>query len=191
MARIRTIKPDFFRHHALYSLEIETGFPLRVAFAGLWTAADREGRFRWIPEELKLDCLPYDNLDFSRVLDALTTRGFIVKYASNGQWFGWDSSFCRHQVVNNREKGSVLPQPPEEPSPSTRDPRVEDACPTPLDLDPVEGKGKEGKGKELRVDDASECELGKNCNGKQILCHELFTRFWEIYPRHDPPAGKR
>ena len=42
MARIRTIKPEFFRHADLYEAERETGLPLRLAFAGLWTAADRE-----------------------------------------------------------------------------------------------------------------------------------------------------
>ena len=47
MARIRTIKPEFFRHEGLYELEQETGFAIRVAFAGLWTACDREGRF-WV-----------------------------------------------------------------------------------------------------------------------------------------------
>lgn len=73
MARIRTIKPEFFRHAGLFDLEQETGLPLRVAFAGLWTAADREGRFAWKPRELKLDCLPFDLVDFSRVLDALST----------------------------------------------------------------------------------------------------------------------
>ena len=73
VARIRTIKPEFFRHAGLFDLEQETGLPLRVAFAGLWTAADREGRFAWKPRELKLDCLPFDLVDFSRVLDALST----------------------------------------------------------------------------------------------------------------------
>jgi hypothetical protein len=70
LARIRTIKPEFFRHADLYEAEKETGLPLRLAFAGLWTAADREGRFKWRPRELKLDCLPHDDVDFSRVLDA-------------------------------------------------------------------------------------------------------------------------
>ena len=78
MARIRTVKPEFFRHHDLYSLEMETGFPIRVAFAGLWTACDREGRFKWHPHELILDCLPYDEIDFSRVLHALVTRHYVL-----------------------------------------------------------------------------------------------------------------
>ena len=58
MARIRTIKPEFFRHEALFEAEQATGLPLRVAYAGLFTAADREGRFKWSPRSLKLDCLP-------------------------------------------------------------------------------------------------------------------------------------
>ena len=145
MARIRTVKPEFFRHYELYKAEVDTGLPLRLGFEGLWTSADREGRFRWIPEELKLDCLPYDHLDFSRVLDALTTRGFIVKYLSGGATYGYIPGFLKHQVINNRERPSELPSP-QKADTSTRDPRVTDACPTPLNLDQGEGKGKEGKG---------------------------------------------
>jgi hypothetical protein len=39
MARIRTIKPEFFRHGGLFDAEIETGLPLRVAFAGFGAPA--------------------------------------------------------------------------------------------------------------------------------------------------------
>lgn len=147
MARIRSIKPEFFRHAGLYDAERETGLPLRVAFAGLWTCADREGRFRWRPRELKLDCLPFDDVDFSRVLDALTTRGFLVKYASQGEEFGCIPSFTKHQIVNNREKASDIPSPENCTivKDLTRAPRVDDACPTPLNPALVEG---EGKGKE-------------------------------------------
>lgn len=150
MARIRTIKPDFFRHAGLFDLEQETGLPVRLAFAGLWTAADREGRFRWQPRELKLDCLPHDAVDFSRVLDALATRGHIVKYRVGDAWFGHIPSWNQHQCVNNRESKSALPGPEEDPSQSTtstREPRVNDACGTRLDHAPVEGKGREGKGR--------------------------------------------
>jgi hypothetical protein len=31
------------------------------------------------------------------------------------------------------------------------------------------------------------CEIGKNCNGKLQECSEAFERFWQEYPRHDPP----
>lgn len=146
MARIRTVKPSFFRHRRLYLAEIESGFPLRVAFEGLWTCADREGRFEWEPDELKLDCLPYDQVDFSRVLDALATRGFIVRYACHGRFYGHIPSFKDHQVINNKESASRLPVPADcEASPVsyTREAREDDATATREREFQGEGKGRE------------------------------------------------
>jgi hypothetical protein len=146
--RIRTIKPEFFTHEALFDAETETGLPLRVAFVGLWCAADREGRFRWEPRRLKVQILPYDELDFSRVLDALTTRAFIVKYRVGDAWFAAIPSWTRHQFINNRESSSEIPDISESEqldACDTREPRVNHAC-------QGEGKGregnKEGKGRE-------------------------------------------
>lgn len=154
MARIRTIKPEFFRHEALFEAEKETGLPLRIAFAGLWTAADREGRFRWAPRQLKLDCLPYDDADFSRVLDALMTRGFIAGYVVEGKQYGHIPSWKHHQVINNREKPSDLPEP-NEINALTREARVNDALATPLKQVQVEGKGREGEGERNGYPEAS------------------------------------
>ena len=155
MARIRTIKPEFFSHYDLFIAEVEEKQPLRVAFIGLWTLADREGRFKWEPERLKVGCLPYDKVDFSRVLHALVTRGFIEKYACKDRVYGWIPSFLTHQVINNKEKPSCIPSI-EESDGSTRASRDGNACLTPLNLDQGEGKGREGKGKEgeQRVFDA-------------------------------------
>jgi hypothetical protein len=152
MARIRTIKPEFYRNRRVWRAEQETGLPLRVAYPALWTCADREGRFKWEPEELKLDCLPYDDLDFSRVLDALAARGFIVRYEVGGDTFGWIPGFRRHQVINNRETASSLPEPPKIDNRSkdipARDARDDDASATrePRATDLHERKGREGKG---------------------------------------------
>jgi len=109
--RIRTIKPEFFNHEGIFDAEHETKLPLRLAFIGLWCAADREGRFKWESRRLKTQIMPYDSCDFSRVLDALTTRGFIVKYATESGEYGCIPSFNRHQVINNRERDSELPEP--------------------------------------------------------------------------------
>ena len=156
MARIRTIKPDFFRHADLYEAERESGLPLRLAFAGLWTAADREGRFRWSPRQLKLDCLPYDDVDFSRVLDALMTRGFVVKYVIDGKEYGFIPSWHSHQVINNRETPSSIPEPNEN-NTLTREARVDHAIGTPLKHAQGEGKGREEEkeGKEYSEANAS------------------------------------
>ena len=138
MARIRTVKPSLFRHVDLFALEQESGLPLRLAYIGLWTAADREGRFKWIPRELKLDCLPYDDVDFSRVLDALATRQYLLRYPSNSGEFGFIPTFREHQFVNPREAISKLPEPFDVignyDAWRTREPRVPDA---PISYTPI------------------------------------------------------
>lgn len=148
MARIRTIKPEFFLHEELYDSEAATGLPLRLAFAGLWTQADREGRFVWRPRKLKTQILPYDDIDFDLVLDALHRFGFIAKYTVDGEAFGYIPSWSNHQTVNVREPESKIPAPQDD-MPST--------IPVPYRNIPaqdenifarVEGKGREGKGKE-------------------------------------------
>lgn len=146
MARIRTVKPELFRHDGLFELEAETDLPIRLTWCALPTVCDREGRFKWKPRQLKLDILPYDDIDFSRVLDALLSRGFIMKYQHDGKDYGWIPTFKTHQVINNRESASTLPSP-EESEDITREQRVNDASPTPLDSTQGEGKGK-GKGRE-------------------------------------------
>lgn len=113
MARIRTIKPSAFRDADLYDAEHATGLPIRWAYAGLWTVADRRGRFEWKPRELKVEVLPHDDLDFSKVLDALEAAGFIRSYVVDGREYGVVTSFERHQVPNHREAESTLPAPPD------------------------------------------------------------------------------
>lgn len=157
MGRIRTIKPEMAKHEELYDAEIETGLPLRFAFAMLFTVCDREGRFRWRPRALKADVLPFDEVDFSRVLHALVTRGFLVRYACHGEEFGCIPTFTKHQVINNKESSSILPSHLDKDCEVvefvelidaclTRASRVPHACLTPLYLEKGEGKGKERKG---------------------------------------------
>jgi hypothetical protein len=107
--RIRTIKPEFFIHEELFELEKKSGLPVRLAFIGLWCAADREGRFKWQPRALGAQILPYDGADFGGILDALESGGFVVRYGG----FGWIPGFLRHQQVNHRAPASQLPAPPD------------------------------------------------------------------------------
>jgi hypothetical protein len=143
MPRIRTIKPEFFQHEALYDAERETGLPLRIAFAGLWTIADKAGRFEWRPRQLKLNVLPYDDCDFSAVLSALESYGFVLRYDVDGKSFGCIPSWDKHQHKNVREPDSTIPAPdcqvqaPDEAGARTRQVPAQAA-----------GKGREGKGRE-------------------------------------------
>lgn len=141
MARIRTVKPEFFRHYGLYQIEVKAKMPIRLAFEGLWTAADREGRFKWNPEALKLDCLPYDKVDFSKTLDILRDNGFIIQYQVNGSVYGYIPTWHLHQCPNAHEAKSKLPEPDESNC----------IC---MHMHAPDGREKEGKGKEGSIGNA-------------------------------------
>ena len=154
MGRIRTIKPAFFKHEGLYDAERESGLPLRIAFAGLWTVADREGRFHWRPRTLKTDVLPHDACDFGDVLAALEKFGFVERYRSGGKTFGHIPSFSGHQHVNKYEPASTIPVP------SSHSKKHSDAVAL-----PGERKGKE-----------------RNLN-RESKSEDPFERFWSRCPK--------
>lgn len=111
MARKRLISPEFFTHGTLYDAERASGLPLRIAFAGLWTACDRRGLFRWKPRELKLAILPYDDVDFAGVLSALEAAGFVQRYVVDGKEYGRVPSFGNWQTFHRNEQASDIPEP--------------------------------------------------------------------------------
>ena len=81
MARARNIKPGFFSNDVLAECE-----PLaRLLFAGLWTIADREGRLEDRPKRIKAELLPYDDCNIDALLDALHSKGFILRYSVENQ----------------------------------------------------------------------------------------------------------
>lgn len=112
MTKIRTVKPELFRHEKLFLAEEKYQLPLRLAFIGLFTRCDREGRFRWQPQQLKLDILPFDSVDMNEVLNALTAAGFIVKYVVDNEQYGCIPSWKKHQYITYGEAASRLPRGP-------------------------------------------------------------------------------
>jgi hypothetical protein len=169
MSRKRYIKPELFKHEELLDAERLYQLPLRLAFIGLLLCCDQKGRFRWQARRLKLDVFPYEEIDFSRVLDALALSGFIVKYEHEGKYYGCVPSWSLHQKKENHEPDSILPdvkdavilRPEWAPlSTDNLEPPVVasmEAAVTPLDAshrlvspcsDMSLGKGKQGKGEE-------------------------------------------
>lgn len=114
MARTRQIKPELATHEGLFEAEQRTGLPLRLAYVNLWCHCDREGRFEWRPKRLKLFVLPWDDLDFAAVLDALTRFGFLIKYTAEGKTWGAIPSWKKHQKPHPNEAESAIPPPPDE-----------------------------------------------------------------------------
>ena len=107
MARLRTLKPEFFTHELLGELS-----PLhRLLYQGLWCYADREGRLEDRHRYLKTVILPYDSCDVDAMLGDLEVKGFILRYIVGGRRLISIPAFVRHQKPHPKEAQSVLPGP--------------------------------------------------------------------------------
>ncbi len=186
--RIRTVKPELFTHEQLFDLEMQYQIPLRIAFIGLLTCCDREGRFYWQPKRLKQYILPYDAVDMAVVLEIFRKHGFIKKYEYQGEFYGYIPSWKRHQMINNREKTSVLPAPEHCTEVSLEDipqktlltpPEMTSTLTVIDDVSstPHEGKAKEERGKDHIV--ASQTELPVLLNNISVIFEH-----WKTVMKH-------
>jgi hypothetical protein len=143
MARIRTIKPEFFTSEDIVALS-----PLaRLLYIALWCEADREGRLMWKPRTFKMRYFPADDCDIEVLCAELITAKLVKLY---GDGFGVIPKFGVHQHLNPREAASALPDPN---ACATRAPRVNDA--SAREKAPSVTRREEGKGREGNVEDAS------------------------------------
>lgn len=164
MARIRTIKPEFFTSEDIVSLS-----PLaRILYIALWCEADKEGRMVWKPATFKLRYMPGDECDIQALCTEILNRDLVRLY---GDGFAFIPSFAAHQHINPRESASQLPEPTSAPRVGTRQARVA----TGANLDVHAQVGREGKGREGNDEDAS-----------------AFEEFWKTYPKKSAkPAALR
>jgi hypothetical protein len=134
MARIRTIKPEFFTSEDIVALS-----PLaRLLYIAMWCEADKAGRLVWKPRTFKLRYLPGDDCDVMTLCEEVVRAGLVVPY---GDGYAYIPKFTRHQHINPRESESVLPLPERADEELTRgdaSARVDDA------QGGREGKGREG-----------------------------------------------
>jgi hypothetical protein len=133
MARIRTIKPEFFTSEDIFGMT-----PLaRLFYVSLWCESDRLGRLEWKPGTFKARYLPADDCDINELGEQLVSRGLIILYEVDGKKYAEIPTFTEHQVINNRESPSTIPA------------RVHHASTTRESAVKAEGKeGREGKGRE-------------------------------------------
>lgn len=119
MARIRTVKPDFFEDEDVGLLSREA----RLLFIAAWTLADDEGLLRWAVPYLKANVFMYDDdLGSVEVAEAMAELEqsqmiFAYKGGKTQQRLGWIVNFRRHQKINR-------PQPGKLPPPSIQNPQV-------------------------------------------------------------------
>lgn len=134
MARIRTIKPEFWRDELLASISPEAA----LLAIGLLNHCDDEGYFNANPKLVESDVFPLRILSISTpvLLRELSGIGYIEVFSgADGKTYGKVANFEKHQVINKK-------------TPS----KIKDLCVLPEDYGsiPVElPTGKEGNGKEM------------------------------------------
>lgn len=109
MARIRTIKPEFWTAEQIMELS-----PMaRLLFIGMWNFCDDKGVHPVAYKTLKAEVFPADDLlssDVERLVAEITAQGLLSEFEAEGRrwWFvtGW-----HHQVINRPSK-SRYPVPP-------------------------------------------------------------------------------
>ena len=112
LARIRTIKPLFFKDEDLAALPVA----VRYFFIGLWTQADREGRMEDRPRLLKLEINPWDDdADVEAMLGILAQK-FIIRYECDGRRYIQIRNFLKHQMPHYKEVPSRIPAAPDHPN---------------------------------------------------------------------------
>lgn len=133
MARIRTIKPEFWTSEKV----VECSAFARLLFIGLWNFADDAGRIEDSAKQMKMKVFPGDDLSVDTIhglLSELSMNELVTRYEVDNKGYiqvkGW-----HHQKIN-RPNPSKLPPPPV----TTHGALTEQT--------PPEGKGREGKGKD-------------------------------------------
>lgn len=171
MARIRTIKPEFFTDQDLAELPAL----VRLFFIGLWCQSDKAGRCKYKPRELGMRILPYDRLKAEEAIDQLIAKRFVIKYVVDGSTYLQVRTWDKHQRPHHTEQDSVLP--PLDNGATT--------VLTPLDngarTDGREGKGKERKGKE--GSDQRRDPVKEPCF-PEVLDTPQFRQVWATWVKH-------
>lgn len=171
MARIRSIKPDFWTSEQV----MECSPIARLLFVGMWNFADDHGRLPANPKTIKAQIFPADeNItgeNVRRMIDELSTNGLVQVYVADEKEYlfvtGW-----HHQKIDKRQ-AAKYPEPP--PYQSTNVRRT-----VSTDL-----RGSEGIG-----EDRKHCPVAKATRTKQEYSDEFETKFWAPYPR-SPTMSKK
>ncbi len=107
MARIRTIKPDFFADEKLSKLKRD----VRLLYVGMWVFSDDYGTVRSNPIWIKSNVYPYDEElrvnDVKLWLDALVKARMLEPFCYNGEGFYNIRTFDTHQKVEKKSKPVV------------------------------------------------------------------------------------
>lgn len=165
MARIRTIKPEFWT-----SEQVAACSPLaRLLFLGLLNFCDDRGVHQASPKRLKMEVFPADGVEVKPLIDELLGADLIASFESQGESYWHVTGWSKHQKISHPTY--KYPPPPLWSSPENSGALTEDsgAFTEHSDRNGTEGNGRELKGKELRASTsdvaavAHKVDWGKAC----------------------------
>lgn len=147
MARIRTIKPEFWTDESI----TECSLSARLLFIGTWNFADDKGNLDRSAKQIKARVFPIDAIDCEPLIQELITHGLLTEYEVNSKTYLHVTGFEKHQLIN-RPSAPTCPQP-------IKNNELEDGSRSAHGELNTEGKGKEGKGINpiVRNDVADDC----------------------------------
>jgi len=93
MARIRTVKPEFWTDERIG----ECSFTARLLFIATWNFADDHGGLERSAKQLKAQAFPYDNIDCEPLVQELLQQGLLIEYHSGGKKYLHIKGFRKHQ----------------------------------------------------------------------------------------------
>lgn len=186
MARIRTIKPEFWESETVAELSLQA----RLTFIACLNLADDEGRLRWNAAHVKAFAFPYDDEIFtesvSEWLSELVTARLIEPYTAcsgNGSKrvrYAFIVGFKEHQRVN-RPTPSKYPPPPAQNVEKSKVLGNENGLTESLSEDSVSGSLLEGKGREWS-NAANELPRDDSCTSGRQSYPDEFEQWWAAYP---------
>lgn len=103
MARIRTIKPEFWTDERIGELSVTA----RLLFIATWNVADDHGGLDRSAKQLKAQAFPYDNIDCEPLIQELLQAGRLVEYEAGGKKYLHIKGFRTHQKVEKPSKNRV------------------------------------------------------------------------------------
>ena len=110
MARIRTIKPEFWEDEKLAKLPVYA----RLLFIGTWNFADDNGALLANPVLMKSHIFPYEDIGISTIsewIDMLVENGMLIRTTYNGKDYLVIRKFLIHQKINRKSIRINIPLP--------------------------------------------------------------------------------
>lgn len=110
MARIRTIKPEFWEDEKLAKLPLHA----RLLFIGTWNFADDNGVLLANPVLMKSHIFPYEDIGISTIsewIDMLVENGMLIRATYNGKDYLVIRKFLIHQKINRKSIRINIPLP--------------------------------------------------------------------------------